>query len=100
IQGGFDYDGWTQIEAAGFINEPRIQNPANSYHANVDILRLAKACRINFAESTPAIHPEYVVVFERMDCLAPSPYPAVSYRTWLPPFHRQIYIQKAPHSIN
>jgi hypothetical protein len=100
IQGGFDYDGWTQIEAAGYINDARLRTPANSYHANLSPLQLSEQCRLNFAEYTPAIHPKYFVVFEPMTCLAPSKYPPVTYRTWLPPFQRMIYIQQAPNISN
>jgi hypothetical protein len=39
-------------------------------------------------------------VFEPMTCLAPSKYPPVTYRTWLPPFPRMIYIQQAPNISN
>jgi hypothetical protein len=94
IQGGFDYDGWTQIEAAGYINDARLRNPANSYQVNLSPLQLPERCRLNFAEYTPAIHPEYFVVFEPMTCLASSKYPPVRYRTWLPPFQREVYIQR------
>ena len=97
IQGGFDYDGWTQIEAAGYINDARLRNPANSYQANLSPLQLPERCRLNFAKYTPAIHPKYFVVFEPMMCLAQSKYPPVTYRTWLPPFQRTIYIQQAPN---
>src|ERR1700722_8880143 len=100
IQGGFDYDGWTQIEAAGYINDVRLRTPANSYHVNLSPLQLSEQCRLNFAEYTPAIHPKYFVVFEPMTCLAPSKYPPVTYRTWLPPFQRMIYIQQAPNISN
>jgi len=96
IQGGFDYDGWTQIEAAGFINDARLRNPANAYQVNLTPLQLPDRCRLDFAEYTPAIHPEYFVVFQPMACLAWSKYPPVRYRTWLPPFQREIYIQQRP----
>jgi hypothetical protein len=94
IQGGFDYDGWTQIEAAGYINDARLRNPANAYQVNLSPLQLPERCRLDFAEYTPAIRPEYFVVFEPMRCLASSKYPPVRYRTWLPPFQREIYIQR------
>jgi hypothetical protein len=97
IQGGFDYDGWTQIDAAGYINDARLRNPANSYQPNLSPLQLPERCRLNFAEYTPAIHPKYFVVFEPMTCLGQSKYPPVTYRTWLPPFRRTIYIQQAPN---
>jgi hypothetical protein len=95
IQGGFDYDGWTQLQAAGYINDDRLGNPANSYHPNLDSLKLAPKCRLNFAPFTPAITPQYFVVFKPMACLEPSKYPPIRYLTWLPPFQREIYIQQA-----
>jgi hypothetical protein len=95
IQGGFDYDGWTQVETAGYINDARLRNPANAYQVSLSPLQLFPAgCRLDFAEYTPVIHPEYFVVFQPMTCLASSKYPPVRYRTWLPPFQREIYIQR------
>jgi hypothetical protein len=94
IQGGFDYDGWTQLQTTGYINDDRLRNPANSYYPNFDSLKLARECRLPFAPSTPAISPRYFVVFKPMACLEPSVYPSVRYRTWLPPFDREIYIQQ------
>jgi hypothetical protein len=99
IQGGFDYDGWTQIEAAGHINDQRIRNPPNAYHLDLKVQRLPEKCRLSFAEYTPAIEPQYFVVFEPMPCLASSRFEAVTYHTWLPPFQRLIYIQKSPDSL-
>jgi hypothetical protein len=93
IQGGFDYDGWTQIEAAGYVNDPRIRNPPDAYQPNLEPLRLQSRCRLNFAPYTPAIQPRYFVVFSVMPCLQTSGYQSVMYGTWLPPFHRTIFIQ-------
>jgi len=98
IQGGFDYDGWTQIEAAGYINDPRIVNPPNAYKPSTEALRLPSQCRLNFAPYAPAIQPRYFVVFSLMPCLQLSHYQPVTYHTWLPPFHRTIFIQQAPRS--
>lgn len=93
IQGGFDYDGWTQIEAYGYINDERIERPAEAFHPDHSAEELAPACRLNFASFTPAIHPRFFVVFQKMPCLAGSAFSSVSYRTWLPPFQRTIYVQ-------
>jgi hypothetical protein len=95
IQGGFDYDGWTQIEAAGYINDPRIINPPDAYQPNLEPLSLQSQCRLDFARYTPAIQPRYFVVFSVMPCLQTSQYQSVMYSTWLPPFHRAIFIQEA-----
>ena len=45
IQGAFEYDGWTQIEAAGFVNEKRIEVPAGAFHENMRMYRLPERCR-------------------------------------------------------
>ena len=96
IQGGFDYDGWTQIEIAGYINDPRIINPPAAYQLNLDPLQLQSRCRLAFAPYTPAIQPKYFIVFSLMPCLQTSRYQSVVYSTWLPPFRRTIFIQEAP----
>jgi hypothetical protein len=96
IQGGFDYDGWTQIEAARYINDSRIINPPNAYQPNLEPLRLPAGCRLGFAPYTPVVQPRYFVVFSLMRCLQESRYPPVTYSTWLPPFRRTIFIQEAP----
>jgi hypothetical protein len=96
IQGGFDYDGWTQIEAAGYINDPRIINPPDAYRPNLEPLRLQSRCRLDFSLYTPAVQPRFFVVFSLMPCLQLSQYHPVTYSTWLPPFRRTIFIQKAP----
>ena len=95
IQGGFDFDGWTQIEAAGYINDPRITIPPDAYRS-FELLGLQSQCRLDFAQYTPAIQPRYFVVFSVMPCLQKPPLRAVTYDTWLPPFHRTIFIQEAP----
>jgi hypothetical protein len=95
IQGGFDYDGWTQIETAGYINDARIINPPHAYQPNFEPLGLAAGCRLGFAPYTPAIHPRYFVTFSLMPCLQLSQYQPVTYSTWLPPFRRTIFIQEA-----
>jgi hypothetical protein len=96
IQGGYDYDGWTQIEVAGYINDPRIISPPQAYKPNLDPIGLPDACRLDFAAYTPAVQPKYFVVFSLMPCLQLSPYHPVTYRSWLPPFRRTIFIQEAP----
>jgi hypothetical protein len=96
IQGGYDYDGWTQVEAAGHINDPRIINPPSVYQPSLEPLRLQSPCRLDFAPYTPAVQPRYFVVFSVMPCLEITRYQSVTYSTWLPPFRRTIFIQEAP----
>jgi hypothetical protein len=96
IEGGLEFDGWTQIEHGGHINEPFIRVPRGAYQPNVPVPPLAPDCQVWYSGLTPALRPKYFLAYEQMHCLAPSKYPAVGYRTWLPPFHRKVYIQQAP----
>jgi hypothetical protein len=94
IQGAFEYDGWTQIEAAGFVNEERIEVPAGAFHKNMRMYRLPERCWHFFGWYAPAIDPKYLIVSSPSPCFADSRFPAVTFRTWLPPFRRTIYVQQ------
>ncbi|HWF03240.1 MAG TPA: hypothetical protein VHA06_06105, partial [Candidatus Angelobacter sp.] len=97
IQGGLEYDGWTQIEDGGYINEPRLKVPAGAYHPDTHPQLVPDDCKFKFASYTPEIHPKFTIIFPKMWCLSPSEYPPVIYRTWLPPFKATILVQKIPH---
>ena len=104
IQGGYEYDGWTQTEVAGYINNPWIKVPAGAYHP-VKPQPVPDACEYTFSSYTPAIHPKYTVIFPPVWCifppvwcLEPSKYSPANYRTWLPPFKGTIYVQEIPGS--
>lgn len=96
IQGGWEYDGWTQLSAGGYINDPRLQVPAGAYKRINRVHDLPESCQFDFAKVTPAIDPRFFVVFSPQSCLASSSFPPVAYHTWLPPFEREIYIQQLP----
>src|SRR5258707_12791748 len=44
IQGAFEYDGRTQIEATGYINEERIEVTAGAFRKNMRMYRLPAQC--------------------------------------------------------
>jgi hypothetical protein len=94
IQGAFEYDGWTQIEAAGFVNEERIEVPAGAFHKNIRMYRLPERCWHFFGWYAPSIDPKYLIVSSPSSCFADSMFPPVTFRTWLPPFRRTIYVQQ------
>lgn len=93
IQGGFEYDGWTQIDIVGHVNEKRIAVPVG---ARVFVRRepLPHSCEHFFSLFESGIDPEYVVVGSPMKCFAPTDFPPIRYRAWLPPFNREIFVQK------
>jgi 4-amino-4-deoxy-L-arabinose transferase-like glycosyltransferase len=96
IQGGFEYDGWTQLEVGGYINDPRIKIPRDAFHVVPLHLDLPPECGswFYFMNLTPVIVPQYFVVFAPVHCFAPSPFPAVAYHNWMPPFTRYVYVQQ------
>jgi hypothetical protein len=94
IQGAFEYDGWTQIETAGFVNEERIEVPAGAFHRNMRMYRLPERCWHFFGWYAPSIDPKYLIVSSPSSCFADSTFPPVTFRTWLPPFRRAIYVQQ------
>jgi hypothetical protein len=96
IQGGMDYDGWTQIDLVRSINNPNIVIPAGAYHKDLRQSGLPAPCDYQLAKAMPVVTPEYFVVLEDLPCLAPSRFGTVDYRAWWPPFRRAIYIQQRP----
>jgi hypothetical protein len=112
IHAGFEYDGWTQVELTGYVNEPRLR-PVSAYQKNrlppgLRDLRpsdrypwrsgsgLEKDCYTWFALYTPSIHARYALASQPAYCFADSHFPAVQYRTWLPPRQNAIYISEIP----
>jgi hypothetical protein len=99
VQAGFEYDGWTEIDEAGYVNESKIAYPSNAFHLNLQDLRRPGACRLGFDPYTPALHPQYIVVLSPAWCLKTSRFMPMQYRAWLPPFVRRIYIQEVPKNM-
>ncbi|MFL6428282.1 MAG: hypothetical protein ACJ71S_08580, partial [Acidobacteriaceae bacterium] len=99
VQAGFEYDAWTEINLAGHINESKIAYPADAYHLNLQDLRRPADCRLGFDGYTPALHPKFFIVLTPIWCFEQSSFAPVSYRAWLPPFSRRIYIQKVPRQM-
>lgn len=82
IRGGFAFDGVTQLDAWGYINDPAIVNPPGAYHPQPAD---QEPCPYWFKSFVPAVHARYVVQVEPSSCVEPAPFPPVTYRIWLPP---------------
>lgn len=95
IGGGWEYDGWNQLATEGHLNDDRLINPPGAYRAVAH--PPLENCNYWFGSRLPAIHPKYVVVTDPIDCLeVSSEFPAVSYKTWLPPYDRHLIVQRNP----
>jgi hypothetical protein len=78
IAAGFEYDGWAELLATGYINDYRI--PPALFKPDVGM--------------TPSLRPLYRLEFERQSDTIPSSFGAVDYFSALPPFHRRIFIDR------
>ncbi|MGI4757889.1 MAG: hypothetical protein ACRYGF_13680 [Janthinobacterium lividum] len=96
IQAGFEYDGWTQINISGYVNERRMELPRGAFNEDVWWRRGPSSCRYFFTTYTPSIQPKYILVASPLPCFTTTNYPVVSYGAWLPPFHRSVYVQEDP----
>ncbi len=93
FRAGFEYDGLTQIDNAGTIVDPRVKLPAG-VELKYAPPGIPSDCTALFDPYTPSIHPVYFLAFQKAPCVTDSQFDAVPYRTWLPPFQRQILILK------
>ncbi len=80
LSGGYEYDGWTQLEAAGVIRVPR---------ARTDPYRFW------FLDYTPVVQPRYLMTLSVEEEFS-KPLMTIPYSTWLPPRRREVLIQEDP----
>lgn len=94
IRGGFEYDGWTQLEAVGYVIDTRPQTTWNKPPGNIMINSTrSNSCTFWFSSETPVIQETYGLSYEPMQCGTGHRFMAVPYHTWLPPNERFIYIE-------
>lgn len=96
IEAGLEYDAWTQLETAGYVNNRRINNPAGIYQRRKRPANVSAVCYEWFLDLTPTVQPRYALSYDQSTCYTPSQFGAVSYTAWLSPHHREIYVQKVP----
>ncbi len=84
VSAGYEYDGWTQLLARGFIDDPaRIhKSPYRS--------------RFWFGSYTPVVKGCYYVVLSPQTGLLPSKFEPVQYTAWFSPRQREVLIQRNP----
>ena len=96
IQAGEEPDAWTEIGVTGYVNDARIRVPAGAYQPFHSVL---DACAPIFTGWLPQIQPRFVIAHSPLSCLEPSDFQPVPYRTWLPPFRRQLIVEKVPEAM-
>jgi Dolichyl-phosphate-mannose-protein mannosyltransferase len=91
---GYEYDGWTQMDITGYLNDNRVRLPANAYHPTPPQTAPA-ICQAWFADHTPSIHANYILTLDPT-CYTPSNFAPIPYFTWLAPHQHTIYVQNFP----
>ncbi len=96
IEGGLEYDAWTQLEGAGYVNDKRLRIPAGAYQPGKQPVDARADCRFGFSGHTPLVEPRYVLSYDQNSCYPPSTFAPVPYTAWLGRHDRAIFIQKLP----
>jgi Dolichyl-phosphate-mannose-protein mannosyltransferase len=95
MQVGLEFDGWTQLDHSPTIVDAWIRVPAGVYKVK-PLPNLRGDCILWDWNQAPVVDPKYFVVISPMSCFARSSFAPVGYTTWLPPFHREVYIEQYP----
>ncbi len=90
IRGGFEYDGWTQLEAYGYINDPRLRLPVGAFHKFPQGWWPAGV--VWFDPIMPAVQPKYQLSYSLLPGFVECRFPAAEYETWLPYRRQKILI--------
>ena len=98
ISGSWENDGWTELEAVGYMNESRIRIPRDAYVFQ-PVTVFPAGCDGNSLDRIPAVKPLYALSFDPAQCDGLASFPPVTYRTWLAPHVTSIYIVKFPASL-
>lgn len=80
IDAGFEYNGWTELLVSGHLNFYRVFNPPGAYRPGLSI--------------TPSVVPEYRLEYTPTPQTESTRFGTVPYRSMLPPFHKQVSIDR------
>jgi hypothetical protein len=80
IDGGFEFNGWTQLMVNGRINSRWVANPPGAYDPRFG--------------QTPSVVPLYRLEYQPTPETPASQFGSVPYFSFLPPFHKQVSIDR------
>ena len=95
VNAGYEIDGMTQVTLGRAIVDPRVTYPPGEGIGMKAEMPpdLPAQCKGIINIHTPMVHPQFFLSYQDLPpCLGPSRFGAVPYRTWLPPYDRQIAI--------
>ena len=80
IDAGFEYNAWTELMVSGHLNFFRVRNPPGAYRPGLS--------------QTPSVEPQYVLEYAPTPETEASKFGVVPYSSLLPPFHKQVSIDR------
>jgi hypothetical protein len=80
IDAGFEYNAWTELLISGHLNNRRVINPPGAYRPGLS--------------QTPSVVPMYKLEYAPTPETPPSEFGSVPYFSLLPPFHKQVSIDR------
>jgi len=102
IDGGFEFDAWTQFQQTTYLYDPRVLNVGPSFQRVREAESLPSPCWPFFYAHIPSVQPEYFIATDKTPCVndwrsqpvdaTPSVLGRIEYGGWLPPFRRAIWI--------
>lgn len=99
IEGPWEFETWTETEALGYANDPRIRTPSGAYvpqpaHA------YPSDCKPEWILPwVPALKPAYRLSLDRSECGGQLAFPPTMYRTWVGPHTNWIYTIRLPSPL-
>jgi hypothetical protein len=95
ISGSGEYNGWTQIVTAGYVNNHGIIKPPGAFVHRAPATFLP-GCEGPHLDWLPALTPIYALSFDSDRCDGLAAFPPVTYHTWLAPHATTIYVLNYP----
>ncbi len=80
IDAGYEYNGWTELLISGHVNFRWIVNPPDAYRPGLG--------------PTPSVKPLYRLEYQPTPETMTTPFGSVPYFSLLPPFRKQVYIDR------
>ena len=80
IDAGFEYNAWTELSISGHLNNHRVINPPGAYRPGLS--------------QTPSVVPVFRLEYAPTPGTSPSEFGSVPYFSLLPPFHKQVSIDR------
>ena len=96
VVAGVEFDGWTQLDEAGYLNEPHIVKPAGAYR---HLSCIGDEAWHWYFSLFSTLRPRYALSLSRLTQFSDAPVQPVRYTTWLPPGEHHVFTYALPDSF-